>query len=68
MKKAWANEDPAKARAALKARADKLDVTHPAAAASLREAMEETLTVNHLGGPESCGRPTNPFVESFSSR
>lgn len=51
--KAYAKQDPAKALAALKALADKLESSHPGAAASLREGMEETLTVNRLGVPES---------------
>jgi transposase-like protein len=46
---AWAEEDHAKALAALKALARALEREHPAAAASLREGMEQTLTVTRLG-------------------
>lgn len=45
--------DPDKALLALKNLADKLEISHPGAAASLREGMEETLTVNQLGVPET---------------
>jgi putative transposase len=46
---AWAEEDHAKALASLKALARALEREHPAAAASLREGMEQTLTVTRLG-------------------
>jgi putative transposase len=46
---AWAEEDHAKALASLKALARTLEHQHPAAAASLREGMEQTLTVTRLG-------------------
>lgn len=69
LEKAYAKQDPDKALAALKALATKLETTHPGAAASLREGMEETLTVNRLGVPETllptlCN--TNTIESSFS--
>lgn len=69
LEKAYAKQDPDKALAALKALAAKLELTHPGAAASLREGMEETLTVNRLGVPETllptlCN--TNTIESSFS--
>ena len=53
LEKAYAKSDPDKALAALEALAAKLEISHPGAAASLREGMEETLTVNRLGVPET---------------
>ncbi|MGQ0678176.1 MAG: IS256 family transposase [Actinomycetota bacterium] len=53
MEKAYAKPDPDKALAALKALATKLEISHPGAAASLREGLDETLTVNRLGVPGS---------------
>lgn len=50
---AYAMQDPAKALAALKNLADKLETSHPGAAASLREGIQETLTVNRLSVPET---------------
>jgi transposase-like protein len=49
LRAAWAEEDYAKALASLKALARALERQHPAAAASLREGMEHTLTVTRLG-------------------
>jgi putative transposase len=46
---AWAEEDYLRARASLKALTRALEHQHPAAAASLREGLEETLTVTRLG-------------------
>jgi transposase-like protein len=45
----WAEEDYAKALASLKALVRGLEFEHPSAAASLREGMEQTLTVTRLG-------------------
>ena len=62
-------KDPDQARAALKALAQKLDDTHPDAAASLREGMEESLTVTRLGLPPSLARTlrsTNTIESAFS--
>jgi putative transposase len=66
---AWANPDPALALAALKAVAAGLDADHPGAAGSLREGMEETLTVTRLGLPAALARTlssTNPIESAYS--
>lgn len=66
---AWAKADPALALAALKAVATSLEADHPGAAASLREGMEETLTVTSLGLPPALTRTmssTNPIESAFS--
>jgi putative transposase len=47
--KAWADPDHARALASLKALAAQLEKVHPDAAGSLREGMEETLTLTRLG-------------------
>lgn len=44
------------AEAALRALAKELDRTHPGAAASLREGLDETLTVLRLGVPPTLAR------------
>jgi putative transposase len=49
LRAAWANPDPAQARAELEALARGLARKRPGAAASLREGLAETLTVNRLG-------------------
>jgi transposase-like protein len=49
LRAAWAEEDYAKALGSLKALAKALEHQHPAAAASLREGIEETLTVTRFG-------------------
>ena len=49
MRRAWANENHALALDGLKALAGELDRSHPGAAASLREGLEETLTLTRLG-------------------
>ncbi|MGH2947580.1 MAG: hypothetical protein ACRDPC_15250 [Solirubrobacteraceae bacterium] len=56
LRKAWADPDHAAALAALTALARTLDKTHPDAAASLREGLEETLTVTRLGVPGALKR------------
>ena len=48
MRKAWAETDYHRALEQLQRLADELDHTHPGAAGSLREGMEETLTVIRL--------------------
>ena len=48
LRHAWALEDHDRARDQLHALADELAHTHPGAAASLREGLEETLTVTRL--------------------
>jgi putative transposase len=49
MRRAWADTDYDRALEQLRGLADELEHTHPGAAASLREGMEETLTVIRLG-------------------
>src|SRR5437764_1528758 len=49
MRRAWAETDYDRALEQLHRLADELDHTHPGAAGSLREGMEETLTVIRLG-------------------
>lgn len=49
IRRAWAAETADKARKKLKNLASQLDETHPGAAASLREGLEETATVLDLG-------------------
>ena len=46
---AWAESDHERALDRLRALAGELDRTHPGAAASLREGLAETLTLNRLG-------------------
>ena len=49
MRDAWNASDPKLARRQLERLAARLGAEHPSAAASLREAMDETLTVQSLG-------------------
>jgi putative transposase len=49
LRAAWALDDHARALDQLRRLADELARSHPGAAASLREGMEETLTVTRLG-------------------
>jgi transposase-like protein len=49
LRKAWTDTDHAHALASLKALAAQLEKVHPDAAGSLREGMEETLTLTRLG-------------------
>jgi putative transposase len=46
---AWALSDHAEAIGRLRALADELARSHPGAAASLREGLEETVTITRLG-------------------
>ena len=67
MRSAYRNPDPLAAQAALEELAKKLDRTHPGAAASLREGLAETLTINRLNVPPTVARTlhsTNP-IESM---
>ena len=69
LREAWALEDTEAARGALRALARQLEHDHPGAANSLREGLEETLTVTRLGIRGSLLRTvysTNP-VESMGS-
>jgi putative transposase len=49
LRRAWALDDQARALDQLRALAGELDRSYPGAAASLREGMEETLTLTRLG-------------------
>jgi transposase-like protein len=49
LRRAWALDDHARALDQLRALAGELDRSHPGAAGSLREGMEETLTLTRLG-------------------
>ena len=49
LRQAWALDDHAAALERLRGLAGELDRSHPGAAASLREGLEETLTVTRLG-------------------
>jgi putative transposase len=56
MTDAYHAASPLEAEAALLALANELDRTHPGAAASLREGLEDTLTVLRLGVPPTLAR------------
>ena len=63
LRRAWAQDDHARALEQLRQLAGELDRTHPGAAGSLREGMEETLTLTRLGVTGSLKRTlesTNP--------
>jgi putative transposase len=63
LRAAWAEPDHGRARERLRALVADLDHTHPGAAASLREGLEETLTLARLGIGGSLKRTlesTNP--------
>ena len=63
LRRAWALDDHARALDQLRQLAHELEHTHPGAAGSLREGMEETLTLNRLGITGSLKRTlesTNP--------
>ena len=67
MRQAYHAESALAAQAQLEALAGQLDKTHPGAAASLREGLEETLTMLRLGVPPTLARSlrsTNP-IESM---
>lgn len=49
LRRAWASDDHDRALGELQALAGELEHSHPGAASSLREGMEETLTVTRLG-------------------
>jgi putative transposase len=49
LRRAWARDDHRQALDELRALASELERSHPGAAASLREGLEETLTVTRLG-------------------
>lgn len=56
MSQAYATRDPKRARRLLENLARRLEPAHPSAAASLREGLEETLTVMRLDLPEGLER------------
>ena len=63
LRKAWRETDHERALSELRALAVELDRSHPGAAASLREGLEETLTLTRLGIRGSLKRTlesTNP--------
>ena len=69
MNRAYEDLDYEKAKADLGGLADALEDPHPGAAASLREGMEETLTVIRLGLPallKDTVSSTNPIESAFS--
>lgn len=69
MRRAWALEDAVRAKAEMEALARELEVHHPGAASSLREGLEETLTVQRLHLPallRQSLRTTN-LAESLNS-
>jgi len=69
LRRAWAESDQARALDQLRRLALELERTHPGAAGSLREGLEETLTLTRLGIAGSLKRTlesTNP-CESISA-
>jgi putative transposase len=69
MNQAYASRDPKRARRLLENLAHKLESDHPGAAASLREGLDETLTVIGLHLSEALERvlsSTNPIEDLFS--
>jgi putative transposase len=70
LRKAWADPDHAAALASLRALAAQLERVHPDAARSLREGMEETLTLTRLGITGALRRTlcsTNPIESMLST-
>jgi putative transposase len=70
LRAAWGMKGLAEARKALQAVVEYLRGLNPAAAASLEEGFEETLTVHRLGVPERLRRTlrsTNPIESCFST-
>ncbi len=70
MSQAYATRDPRRARRLLDNLARRLEHQHPGAAASLREGLEETLTVMRLGLPENLERvlSSTNLIENLFSR
>lgn len=69
LKAAWANPDPVGAERELRSLAKHLELKHPGAAGSIREGLQDTLTVTRLGLTGSLLRTfksTNP-IESMIS-
>lgn len=70
LRQAYQTSDEDKAKKLLKNLATRLDEQHPGAASSLREGLEETLTVKGLGLPETLERMlsvTNAIENLFGS-
>jgi putative transposase len=70
MSQAYATHDPKRARRLLENLARRLESHYPGAAASLREGLEETLTVMRLGLPENLERvlSSTNLIENLFSR
>jgi putative transposase len=70
MNQAYATRDAGRARRLLGNLARRLEHQHPGAAASLREGLEETLTVMRLGLPENLERvlSSTNLIENLFSR
>jgi putative transposase len=70
MNQAYATRDPKRARRLLENLARRLESAHPGAAGSLREGLEETLTVMRLDLPESLARvlSSTNLIENLFSR
>ena len=70
MNQAYATGDPKRARRLLENLARRLESDHPGAAASLREGLEETLTVMRLGLPQNLERvlSSTNLIENLFSR
>jgi hypothetical protein len=70
LRNAWADPDHARALASLKALAAQLEKVHPDAAGSLREGMQETLTLTRLGVTGALRRTlssTTPIESMFDT-
>ena len=70
MNQAYATRDPRRARRLLENLARRLEADYPSAAGSLREGLEETLTVMRLDLPESLERvlSSTNLIENLFSR
>ncbi|WP_347242933.1 IS256 family transposase [Thermogutta sp.] len=70
LKRAWAVNDAQKAKAELEVLIKELEMKSPGAAASLREGLEETLTVQKLGLPALLRRSlrTTNAIESLNGQ
>ena len=70
LRKAYIEPDYGTAKKRLERLADRLEVNYPGAASSLREGLEETLTVHRLGLPgvlRMSLATTNPIESAFST-
>lgn len=64
LRQAWKHDDHDRALGQLNRLATELERPHPGAAASLREGMEETLTVTRLGSPASSSSRCSPPIRA----